>query len=69
MSLGIQNLVYGTIAVVIAVILVSNVAMPVLKGASTTNWSTSEVAIYGVAGILLIVGLLFVIGRAFGVFG
>ena len=68
MNLGIGNIVYGVIAVIISVILVATVAMPVIKGTSTTNWSTSEVAVYGIVGILLIVGLLFTVGRAFAIF-
>ena len=66
-EIGISNVVYGVVAVVITVILVTSVGMPAIKNASMTNWSASEIAIYGVSGILLIVGLIFTIGRAFGV--
>lgn len=55
------------ISLTLGIILFANVLMPTIKGTNTTGWSTSEVAMYGVAGLGGVVGIVYGILSAFGV--
>jgi len=61
------GIIGGIIAVTIAVIMATSLLMPTLKGANTTGWSTSEVALWAVTGLAVIIGLVLLIFSAFGV--
>ncbi len=56
----------GIIAVTIAVIMATNLLMPTLKGANTTSWSTSEIALWAVTGLAVVIGLVLLIFASFG---
>lgn len=61
------GIIGGIIAVTIAVIMATSLLMPTLKGANTTGWTTSEVALWAVTGLAVIIGLVLLIFSAFGV--
>ena len=62
---GFAQLIVGIVAIVIAIILIVNVVMPTVKGANTTTWSASEVAVYGVVGIVVIAGIILLVLNTF----
>lgn len=61
------GIIGGIIAVTIAVIMATSLLMPTLKGANTSSWSVSEVALWAVTGLAVIIGLVLLIFSAFGV--
>ena len=61
------GIIGGIIAVTIAVIMATSLLMPTLKGANTSGWSASEVALWAVTGLAVIIGLVLLIFSAFGV--
>lgn len=58
--------VAGTISLVLAIIMIANVFMPVYKGANTTSYTASELQLWNVLGLAVIIGV--VVG-AFQIFG
>lgn len=60
------NFVSGVISLVLGVIMVVNVLVPVIKGANTDSFSTSELAVYGITSLGALVGIAY---GAFAVFG
>jgi len=56
----------GIISLTIGVIMITTVFIPTVKGVDTTNWSTSEVAILGLATLGGLVGIGY---GAFSIFG
>lgn len=58
--------IQGIISLVVLIITFVNVFMPTVKSANTTSWSTSEVALWGVVGLLGIAGLLNAVAQIFG---
>lgn len=58
--------VVGVISLLLAVIMVANVLIPVVKGTNTSTFSTAELAIWGVVTLGAIVGLAY---SAFSIFG
>lgn len=61
------NIIGSIIGLTLGILLFANVLMPTLKGTDTTNWSTSEIAMWGVAGLGGVVGIVYGILAAFGV--
>ena len=61
------GIIGGIIAVTIAVIMATNLLMPTLKDANTSDWTTSEVALWAVTGLAVIIGLVLLIFASFGV--
>jgi hypothetical protein len=59
------NLFDGVITVVIAVILIVNVALPTIKGANQATWTQTEKDLYGNNSLFLFIGLLLLIARIF----
>lgn len=60
-------MIKGIIGLSIGVIVFANVLMPTIKGVNTTDWSTSEVALYAVAGLGGVIGIVYGILNVFGV--
>ena len=60
------NFVAGIISLVLGIVLVANLFMPTVKGTDTTNWTTGEVAMWGVVGLAAIIGIVY---GAFNIFG
>lgn len=56
----------GILQLVMAVILVTSVLIPQLKGVNTTTWSVSEIAVFGLASLVSIFGLVNGIANLFG---
>jgi len=61
------GLIAAIVAVTIAVIMATSLLMPTLKGANTTGWSASEIALWAVTGLAVVIGLVLLIFNAFGV--
>lgn len=61
-----MGMVQGIIGITVGVILIVNVFMTVVKGANTTTWSTTEVAVYSLVSLLGIIGLAYGVGNVFG---
>jgi hypothetical protein len=56
----------GVLQLVMAVILVTAILIPTLKNTSTAGWSTSEIAVFGLASLASIFGLVNGIANLFG---
>jgi hypothetical protein len=56
----------GILQLVMAVILVTAVLIPQLKATCTTGWSVSEIAVFGLASLVSIFGLVNGIANLFG---
>ena len=61
------NIIGSIVGLTLGVIMFANVLMPQLKGTNTSDWSTSEIAMWGVAGLGGVVGIVYGILAAFGV--
>jgi len=61
------NIVGSIVGLTLGVILFASVLMPTIKDTNTTTWSASEVAMWGVAGLGGVVGIVYGILSAFGV--
>ena len=59
------NVMDAILTIVMAVILVVTVAVPILKGANQTTWTTDEITLYGNNSLFLFLGLLYLIARVF----
>jgi len=59
------NVMDAILTIVMAVILVVTVAVPILKGANQTTWTTDEKTLYGNNSLFLFLGLLYLIARVF----
>ena len=62
------NLFGGVLSVVLSVILVANIVIPTVKNTSTTNWTTSEIAVFGLVSLISLFGLVYGAGSVFGIF-
>jgi len=58
--------VVGVISLVLGVIMVVNVLLPTVKGANTTGFTATELAVYSIISLGAIVGLGY---SAFAIFG
>ena len=61
------GLIGGIIAVTIGVIMATSLLMPTIKGTNTSGWSTSEIALWAVAGLAVVIGVVLLVFNAFGV--
>lgn len=61
------GLIGGIIAVTIGVIMATSLLMPTIKDANTTGWTSSEVALWAVAGLAVVIGVVLLVFNAFGV--
>lgn len=52
-------IVVGVISLVIAVVMVVNVLVPIVKGGNTTGFTTAELAIYGLVTLASFIGLMY----------
>jgi hypothetical protein len=62
---GYAAMVGSIIALVIAVIMIGTVVMPTIKGVNASvaaGWTTSEIALWGILGLLVIVSLYQILG-------
>lgn len=61
------NIVGSIVGLSLGVIMFANVLMPTIKDTNTSAWSASEIAMWGVAGLGGVVGIVYGILAAFGV--
>lgn len=61
------NFITGIISITVSVVLFSSVYMATLKNTSTVGWSTSEVAMWSLLGILGVIGIAYGIMNVFGI--
>lgn len=60
------NFIAGIISLTIAVVVLSNVFIFTVKNVSTTNWASSEIAMWGLLTLVSIVGLVYGVLNVFG---
>jgi hypothetical protein len=61
------NIVGAIVGLTLGVLMFANVLMPTLKDTNTSTWSASETAMWAVAGLGGVVGIVYGILAAFGV--
>ena len=57
----------GIISLTISVICVTAVLIPTIKNTNTSGWSTGEIALFGVASLAAIAGIIYGILGVFGI--
>jgi len=60
------NFVRGIIGISVGIVVFANLFMYILKNQSTTGWDSGEVALWGLLGIIGIVGMFYGIANLFG---
>jgi hypothetical protein len=60
------NMIVGIISITIGAVILASVFMSTIKSTNTTGWSTSEVAMWGLLGLIGVVGLLYGVLSVFG---
>jgi preprotein translocase subunit SecG len=61
-----MSFVKAIIGIVVAVVMITAVLIPTIKGVNTTDWSTGEVALFGMGTTFAVLGLIYSIAAAFG---
>lgn len=61
------NFISGIITLAIAVIMMSSVYMTTVHNTNTSTWTTSEVALWSVVGLIGVVGIVYGALNVFGV--
>jgi hypothetical protein len=60
------SLIGGIIGLVITVVLVTTLLIPTLLNTNTSSWDTQTVAIFSIASLVSVAGLIYAIGNFFG---
>jgi len=60
------NVLNVVLGLVVAVIVISSVAIPIIKGTNTTGWTTTETSIFSNVTVMLVLGL-FILAAGIGV--
>jgi len=60
------NVLNVVLGLVVAVIVISSVAIPIIKDTNTTGWTTTETSIFGNVTVMLVLGL-FILAAGIGV--
>jgi len=61
------NFISGIISLSIGIIMLSSVYMTTVHGTNTSTWTTSEVALWSVVGLVGVVGIVYGALNVFGV--
>jgi hypothetical protein len=61
-----SNMIAGIISLALAVVILANVFIFVVKNTSTTGWASSEVALWGLLTLSGIIGLVYGVLSVFG---
>lgn len=61
------NYIGGIIGISLGAIVLANVYMSTIVGTNTTTWSASEIALWGVMGLVGIIGLMYGALNLFGI--
>jgi len=64
--MNVGNAIFAIISLAIVVIVLTEVFIPTVKDANTSTWSTGEVALWGVVGLVAIAGFVYNTAAAFG---
>lgn len=62
-----RGLIYGIISITIGAVMLANVFITTIKSTNTSEWSTSEVSLWGVLTLAGIVGLVMGVLQVFGI--
>lgn len=58
--------IVGIISITLGVIMLANVFLPVVKGTNTSDFTTAELALWGVLGLGGVIGLVYGVFSVFG---
>ena len=61
------NFIGGIISITLGVIVLANVFMTTVHDTNTSGWTTSEIALWGVLGLVGVIGILYGTLNVFGV--
>jgi len=61
------NFMTGIIALTVSIVVVTTVLIPTIKDTNTTSWTASEVAMWSLAGLGIVIGIVYGILNVFGV--
>jgi len=65
--LRMANLIGGIVGLVLGIVLIANLYMTTVHGTNTSTWSTSEIALWSVVGLIGIIGIVYGALNVFGV--
>ena len=60
------NFIMGIISLTIGVVILANVFITTVKNQSTTDWTTAEIALWGLLTLVSIAGILYGVLNVFG---
>lgn len=60
------NMITGIISITIGAVILASVFMTTIKAQNTSTWSTSEVAMWSLLGLIGVVGLVYGVLNVFG---
>ena len=66
---GFSGLIMAVIGIVLLVIMGVNVIMPTITGANTSSWDTASVALWGIAGLVVVASIIYGIISGLGLGG
>lgn len=61
------NLIAGIVGLVLGIVLIANLYMTTVHDTNTSTWSTSEVALWSVVGLIGVIGIVYGALNVFGV--
>jgi len=61
------NLIAGIVGLVLGIVLIANLYMTTVHSTNTSTWSTSEVALWSVVGLIGVIGIVYGALNVFGV--
>jgi len=60
------NFIMGIISLTIGVVILANVFITTVKNQTTTDWTTAEIALWGLLTLVSIAGILYGVLNVFG---
>jgi len=60
------QMISGIISLTVSILVITNVLIPTVKNTNTSAWSVSEVAMWTVVSLLVIIGMLYGVMNIFG---
>jgi len=61
------NLIAGIVGLVLGIVLIANLYMTTVHNTNTSSWSSSEVALWSVVGLIGVIGIVYGALNVFGV--
>lgn len=61
-----RGFIGGVISLLIMAVVVTDVFLPQINGTDTTNWSSGEIALWGLVTLVSIAGFLYSVASIFG---